>query len=174
MALALTSNTDLITDRALPLDAKGSTPLFDSIERAVRLVKGGRNRRKVVVVITDGEDTSSRLNLLELERRIEEADIHLYVIQLWAGSVSDERFALRRISEYTGGIFFGDVVLKQFASVLATMDIHQQYVIAFQPKRTAGKKTFHGIQLRVSAKVKLDAARVFSRSGYEESQPTVR
>jgi VWFA-related protein len=144
----LTLDVSKILEHFTPLTATGPTPLYDSLEKAVALVRLGHNPKKVVVVLTDGEDTSSRLPLLALRGLLEEADIHLYVIQLWAGSASDDRLALRDAAEDTGGIFFSDVRPKRLAEVMSKLDVHWQYVIAFEPPETK-QGTAHAIQIRL-------------------------
>jgi len=166
LAVPFTTQTEPILHWTAPLNAQGSTPLFDAVDRAVQLVRSGQHRRRVVVVITDGEDTSSRLNRLELKNRIVEADVHLYVLQLWAGSASEERFALQEATEATGGLFFKDVLRKRFNGILAQMDVHQQYLIAFRPKSYAGKKKFHRIQLNVSTPAGGPQLHAYYRSSY--------
>jgi Ca-activated chloride channel homolog len=171
LSVPLTRDMDRISEPIPFLNAKGSTPLFDSIERAVHLVRRGQNPRKVVVVITDGEDTSSRLTALELRRLLAEADIHLYVIQLWTGSASDDRFVLREAAEETGGSFFSDVNRKHLTDVISKLDVHWQYEIAFQPDENV-KKSTHMIQLRLAKHNKAESFQVFSRHQYTQGSAT--
>ena len=146
---------------------RGATPLFDSVERAAHLVQRGHNSRKMVVVISDGEDTSSSVTLLELERLLTEADVHLYVIQLWAGSVSDDRFALRKSAEETGGSFFSDIAPKRLPEVISRLDVHWQYVIAFEPPENTHVRS-HSIQVRMAGEAKVKNLQIFYRHAYTE------
>lgn len=172
LSVPLTRDIGRISEPIPLLNAKGSTPLFDSIERAVRLVQYGQNSRKVVVVITDGEDTSSRLTMLDIRRLLVEADVHLYVIQLWTGSVSDDRSALREAAEETGGSFFSDVNRKHLGEVVSRLDVHWQYQIAFQPDPNA-KRSSHTIRLRLAMHdKKADNFQVFYRHSYTQPLAT--
>lgn len=73
LAVAFSSDVAKLLKRAGPFVAHGRTPLFDSVNKAVTLAREGVKSRKVVIVITDGEDTSSRLKLRELNRILAEA-----------------------------------------------------------------------------------------------------
>lgn len=58
----------------------GGTALLDAVAEAVPLAQTGRNRKKAVVVISDGNDTSSHLDLSELQQLIRETEVMVYAI----------------------------------------------------------------------------------------------
>ncbi len=67
-------------------DYGGSTRIFDAVDRAVTMLKktpkmrGNRLARRIVVVLTDGFDSSSNVNLDELIRRANEAEVSVYTV----------------------------------------------------------------------------------------------
>ena len=166
-SVPLTQDFGRILEMIPLLKAAGSTPLYDSIADAIGMVRKGHNAKKVVIAITDGEDTSSRLPLLGLYERLEEADVHLYVIQFWDGSVSDDRFALRDATENTGGSFFGDVRRKDLVEVMARLDVHWQYVIAFRPLAIK-RKPVHAIEIRLKSEAGAGKFQIFCRHQFTE------
>lgn len=58
----------------------GGTALLDAVAEAVPLAQTGRNRKKAVVIISDGNDTSSHISVPELRRLIRETEVMVYAI----------------------------------------------------------------------------------------------
>ena len=63
--------------RILP---KGSTALYDAVTDAVRLAQQGRNRKKAVVILSDGNDTSSHTDVFAVKQLIRETEVLVYAI----------------------------------------------------------------------------------------------
>lgn len=60
--------------------AGGLTALYDATEKAVSLAATGRHRKKALVILSDGTDTTSHTDVQELRREIRESDILVYAI----------------------------------------------------------------------------------------------
>ena len=58
----------------------GGTALYDAVARAVPLAAAGRNSKKALVVISDGNDTSSEIRVEALRRLIRETEVLVYAI----------------------------------------------------------------------------------------------
>jgi VWFA-related protein len=58
----------------------GGTALLDAVAEAVPLAQTGRNRKKAVVIISDGNDTSSHVDVPELRQLIRETEVMVYAI----------------------------------------------------------------------------------------------
>jgi Ca-activated chloride channel family protein len=59
---------------------RGSTSLYDAAVDAVRLAQQGHNRKKAVVIISDGNDTSSRTDVFAVKQLIRESEVLVYAI----------------------------------------------------------------------------------------------
>jgi VWFA-related protein len=59
---------------------RGSTSLYDAVADAVRLAQQGHNRKKAVVIISDGNDTSSRTDVFAVKQLIRETEVLVYAI----------------------------------------------------------------------------------------------
>jgi Ca-activated chloride channel family protein len=74
------------TDRALVsrvlgrITPNGGTALYDTVLEALPLAAKGQNRKKALVLITDGNDTASRAEIREVKQRIRESEILVYAI----------------------------------------------------------------------------------------------
>lgn len=59
---------------------RGSTALYDAVVDAVRLAQQGHNRKKAVVIISDGNDTTSRTDVSAVKQLIRETEVLVYAI----------------------------------------------------------------------------------------------
>src|SRR5437773_8912277 len=86
---------DWTTDRVLlsrALDrvaAHGTTAMYDAVAEAVRLAATGRHRKKALVLLSDGNDTSSKTTLRDLKQVIRETDALVYAIGIDCGIASE-------------------------------------------------------------------------------------
>jgi Ca-activated chloride channel homolog len=75
-----TNNRDAVTAGLRRVDAVGGTAMYDAIIQAVRKARDGRNRKKAVVLISDGNDTSSSRGLRDVRRVVRETEVLVYAI----------------------------------------------------------------------------------------------
>jgi Ca-activated chloride channel family protein len=64
-------------DRMQP---RGGTALYDAVAEAIPLAQSGHNRKKALVIISDGNDTSSRTDIVALKQLIRESEVLVYAI----------------------------------------------------------------------------------------------
>ena len=64
------------------MTANGGTAMYDAVVEALPLAARGRNPKKALVVISDGNDTSSRALIREVKQRIRESEVLVYAIGL--------------------------------------------------------------------------------------------
>jgi Ca-activated chloride channel family protein len=62
------------------LQPRGSTSLYDAVADAVRLAQQGHNRKKAVVILSDGNDTNSRTDIFAVKQLIRETEVLVYAI----------------------------------------------------------------------------------------------
>jgi|SRR5580658_7639362 Ca-activated chloride channel family protein len=153
------------------IDAKGGTALFEAlVASAEHLKRDARLERKVLFVVTDGEDNASRENLEEAVKQLQEENgPSVYAI----GILGDEehpkraRRALEIIAQRTGGLAFFPGTLDQVDEISRQVahDIRNQYTIGYKPTNPRASGGFRAI--RVEAKVKgHNKLVVRTKSGY--------
>jgi Ca-activated chloride channel family protein len=76
-------------DRVAP---NGGTAMYDAVSAAVPLAEQGQHRKKALLVISDGNDTSSQTTVRELKQQIRESEVLVYAI----GIDGDEQPTFRR------------------------------------------------------------------------------
>jgi Ca-activated chloride channel family protein len=81
--------TDFLSDKhklensPLGLRSEGETALWDAVAFGLDQLKRGKNRKKVLVVVTDGEDNASKIKFRDLIERVEEADVLIYPVGMF-------------------------------------------------------------------------------------------
>lgn len=62
------------------VNPNGGTAMYDAVVEAVPMAQGGQNRKKAVVVISDGNDTSSRVSVGDVKRVVRETEVLVYAV----------------------------------------------------------------------------------------------
>ena len=89
-----TSDKEQVANEIRRIQPRGATTLYDAIAEAVPLAGTGRHRKKAVLVISDGNDTSSYTKLNELKRLIRESEVLVYAIGIDAMANRSQSFRL--------------------------------------------------------------------------------
>lgn len=84
------ANADLVADWTRDRDRlasaigrvhpNGGTAMYDAVVEAVPMAQGGQNRKKAVVVISDGNDTSSRVGISDVKQVVRETEVLVYAV----------------------------------------------------------------------------------------------
>src|SRR6186997_631261 len=65
----------------------GGTAMYDAAAEAVPMAQSGQNRKKAVVIISDGNDTSSRTSVADVRRIVRETEVLVYAVGIDASGV---------------------------------------------------------------------------------------
>ena len=137
------------------IDARGSTALYDAIIGSLDHVKKGSKDKKVLLVVTDGEDNTSHNSLEKTIREIQKTDTVIYTIGLLSEeskrSAKRAKRALEDIAKASGGMsYFPENVsdVKNICEQVAH-DIRNQYTLAYYPTNTKRDGTFRSVQVEV-------------------------
>ena len=68
------------------LSPRGGTSMYDAVAEAIPLAQTGKHRKKALVVISDGNDTSSEMDVLSLKRMIRESEVLVYAVGIDSNS----------------------------------------------------------------------------------------
>jgi Ca-activated chloride channel family protein len=146
--IPFTSDGKALTGSFVSAKPEGYPHLYDSLSAAFELVKQGRRQRRAIVVISDGFDTGSSMTFEMLRAKAQESSVPLYVLQFWIGHSYDpaESQPLADLVAVTGGAFFDDIAPSKFPEYFGETDVHQRYLLTFQP--AAGTKRKHQVEVR--------------------------
>lgn len=180
--------TDFLSDKhklensLLGLRAEGETALWDAVAFGMDTVTRGKNRKKVLVVVTDGQDNASKVRFRDLIERAEEADVLIYPVgmfesegMLWRELVklgirireTDPQLELERLAQATGtrAHFPTDIEQCKTAMKEIAREVSQQYSIGYYPANTARDGKWRKIQVKVG-EVSKRAYVARARAGY--------
>lgn len=177
LAMDYTTNCGEIQNALLFTKPDGLTALLDAIPLAVRHLKSAHNRRRAILLISDGGENASRTRKADIRRLAREAGAPIYTAALTGFSQAiserspEELYGpdlLRDVVECSGGRYWeiDDMRRLKDAADLMAAEIHDQYVIGFRapPANRDGKYR------RISVKVIRDGVSprltVFYRTGY--------
>jgi VWFA-related protein len=167
---SFTSDIKKLKEALEKIDSRGGTALYDAVvASAEELKKNARLDRKVLFVVTDGEDNASRESLEQAVRRLQEENgPTVYAIGLLGEEKQRRaRRALQTMSERTGGIAFLPKTLDEVDEISKTVahDIRNQYMIGYKPTNPRSSGGYRTI--RVDAKSKgFGKLVVRTKSGY--------
>jgi VWFA-related protein len=154
------------------IDARGSTALYDAIIGSLDHLKKGHKDKKVLLVVTDGEDNVSRNTLEKTVREIQKSNVVIYSIGLFSDEDKKNRKkamrALKDISTASGGVAFFPENVDDVHNICdqVARDIRNQYTLGYYPTNIKRDGTFRTVQVDVippRGKGKLTAR---TRNGY--------
>lgn len=168
-----TSDLKLLEDGLTQIDSRGGTAMRDALDSSMDHLKAkGKKDKKVIIVVTDGNDNTSEITLERLVQKAQNRDVIVYAIGLLDEENGREakraKRALNTIAEATGGqAFFPEHVddIFQYALNIAK-DIRNQYVMAYSPHKQELDGTYRRIKVTVTGKDKPTAR---TRTGYYAS-----
>jgi len=153
------------------IDARGGTALYDAVvASADHLKHNARLDKKVLFVVTDGEDNASNESLEQAVRRLQDENgPQVYTIGILGDEEHPKRAkrALEIISQRTGGMAFFPKTLDEVDEITSTIahDIRNQYTIGYKPSNPRNAGGFR--MVRVEAKAKGHGKMVVrTKSGY--------
>jgi Ca-activated chloride channel family protein len=150
------------------LRAGNTTSLYDAVYLAVNEKLRGEVGRKVIVAITDGEDTSSKLRMEEAIEAAQRNDVMIYGIGV-RGEFGAKFGVLKKFAEETGGDFFSPRA--KFSEIQGAFraigtELQGQYSIAYSPTNRKKDGSFRSIQVRS----KQNGVKIRARKGYYAPQ----
>jgi len=169
-----TSNINQLKDALEKYETRGGTALYDAVvATSDELRKHAKLEKKVIFVVTDGEDNASRESLEQAVRHLQEENgPTVYSIGLLGEEKARKaRRALEVMSEKTGGLAFLPKTLYEVDAISRTVahDIRNQYTLGYKPTTPTSAGGYR--QVKVDAKAK-DHGKltVRTKSGYYAGQ----
>jgi len=181
LEMPMTSSVDSLT-RAIGLfpEPAGATALLDGIIKVADHLRS-TNGRRVVVIVSDGEDTYSDSSLAAVVRALHLNDCQVYVVRTTefenfkrtgrrTGNANTHVLEAERrmieIAQQTGGAVYSPIDENEMKTAFdrISAELTQQYVLSYYPENTAEKPgEFREISLAVKGRSNLS---VRTRKGY--------
>jgi Ca-activated chloride channel family protein len=140
------------------IDARGGTAMRDAIKMSLDYCRGAAAKEKrVLLVITDGNDNASRSSLDRIVRQAQQSESVIYAIGLFSqekrADAAQAKQALKELTSATGGLVFypKDVGEVQQLAVEIARDIRSQYLITYSPRIQTSDGSYRQIKVTVKA-----------------------
>ncbi len=169
-----TSSVPLLQEALEHIDSRGGTALYDAvIASADHLAKNARLQKKVLLVVTDGEDNESRDTLEQAIRKLQDENgPTVYTV----GLLGDEharraRRALEALAYQTGGVAYFPKDLSDVDRITQEVarDIRNQYTIGYKPTHPQSAGGYRTVKVEAHANG-YKRLQVRTRSGYYAGQ----
>ncbi len=171
-----TSNPQELHDALERIDTRGSTALFDAIIGSLDHLKKGHKDKRVLLVITDGDDDASRKDFPYTVKAAVESNAVIYAIGVFSDDdrknnkkmIRKSKKELTTLAEATGGLaFFPDSLADvDPVCVQVARDIRNQYTLGYYPTNTAKDGSFRSVKLDLIPPKGRGKLTVRTRTGY--------
>lgn len=170
-----TTSVDELQSRMLYGAARGRTALFDAIYLGLSQMKGARNTKRALLIISDGGDNHSRYNERDIRNFVREADVQIYAIGIYdpIGSRSQAELIsgpslLTEMCEMTGGRHFSVQNLNDLPDIATkiSMELRNQYLVGYRPSNSARDGKWRKVKVRVRPQRGLPTLNIYSKAGY--------
>ncbi len=162
-------NQQGLFERILGMKGSGNTALYDAIGVYLARVAES-NGRKVLVVFTDGEDTTSAVSLAETMALVRASGVMVYPIAfngnfgLGTNRYVSARAFLNTLAESSGGQVYSPIAYRDLSAIYQKIldELGSQYVLGYVPDNPRLDGRFHRLKVEVRPK----GLQVRHRAGY--------
>jgi Ca-activated chloride channel family protein len=155
------SNIEDLKSALDKIDSRGGTALYDAVYASLDHLKLGNRDKKVLLVITDGEDNASHYTFDELMARAQKSNAVVYTVgllgseepgglfKIHGGEAHRAAKVLERIADATGGVPYFPKSLDEVESTCRQIahDIRNQYTLAYYPTNAKKDATFRNVRV---------------------------
>jgi Ca-activated chloride channel homolog len=158
------------------VNSGGDTALYDAVLLAANyLQRNGSHEKKVLLVVTDGEDNKSKYTLKEVLKTVAESKVMVYTVGLlnsgfyaYGPARDTAKEALKQLAEVTGGVSFfpKDVNDVQKVCIRIARDLRSQYTIGYRPLNQNLDGSWRKVQVRLNPPKNAPSLKVRTKQGY--------
>ncbi len=186
MASDFTSDKHRLENSLLGLRADGGTALWDAVVFGLNKIEQGKHRKKVLVVITDGEDNASSVKIKNLIERVEEEDVLIYMVGMFesGGGMlrsilklsmhdNDPQPEMEKLAQATGARAHFPKNVEQCKQAMKEIarEVSQQYSLGYYPTNTARDGKWRKIRVSAGQEEGQNRYAARARAGYYAPRP---
>jgi Ca-activated chloride channel family protein len=145
----------------------GRTALYDAVYMGLDQIKGAKNEKKALILITDGEDNSSRYSATEVREFAKESDVQIYGIGE-EGKLGYGRSEIHNIVSITGGRDFYPNNFNEldYYIDLIHAELRNQYILGYVPTNKIHDGKWRKIRVKLDPPAGLPKLIVNTKEGY--------
>jgi Ca-activated chloride channel family protein len=174
LLLDRTRDGEAVLDKLTLVQPKHNTALYDACYLGIERVTRGSHHKKALLIISDGQDNSSRYNFVEVKRLMKEADVTVYAVGIIDGADSSSALGMQgqsfldELAGVTGGKSFypqTNVEMDEIFERIA-LELRHQYSIGYTPKDFTLDGKWRKVKVKVKPPRGLPRLIVRNREGY--------
>jgi Ca-activated chloride channel homolog len=149
----------------------GRTALFDAVYMGLDQVRKGHNEKKALILITDGEDNSSRYTLSDVKEFAKESDVQIYCIGE-EGKLGYGRSEIQNVVNLTGGraFFPNNFNELDYYIDLIHAELRHQYILGYVPTNKSHDGKWRKIRVKLDPPEGLPKLIIHAKEGYYASK----
>jgi Ca-activated chloride channel family protein len=165
-----------LNDALSRIDTRGSTALYDAVIGSLDHLKKGHKDKRVLLLITDGDDDASRMSFEDSIKAAEKSNATIYTVGVFSDDdrkndkrmVRHSRKVLTELAEATGGQAYFPDTLDQVTPLCEQIarEIRNQYTIGYYPTNSAKDGSFRLVHVDVIPAEHHEKLTVRTRTGY--------
>jgi Ca-activated chloride channel family protein len=171
-----TSDQLNLHDALSRIETRGSTALYDALIGSLEHLKKGHKDKRVLLLVTDGDDTASEKTFEDAYKAAQESNATIYAIGVYSEddlehdkkTVRHSKMILTKLAEATGGQAYFPDNLSQVTPVCEQIahEIRNQYTLGYYPTNTAHDGSFRQVAVKVIPPNGRGKLFVRTRTGY--------
>ncbi len=175
VSIHFTHDAAAINDQLKTATSGGLTALLDAVRLGIDEMKGAKNPRKALLVISDGGDNNSHYTSQQVEDLVRAADVQIYAMGVFepltfgftASELSGPR-VLSELSEQTGGRALAATGSQDLTGIAARigLELRNQYVLAYSPANKDRDGKYRHVQVKLLTPEALPDLKARWRLGY--------
>jgi Ca-activated chloride channel family protein len=170
VTLDFTSGLDAVAAALSAAQAGGRTALYDAVYLALEKLNGYRTqRRKVILLITDGADTASRRSSKDIAKLARESDVQIYAVGICGSDLTPSDLStITNFAEVTGGRAFFTMDSRQIVGIcnVIAVDLHQHYSLGYRPTNEVRDGKWRKVEVKIKPRKGQPHLVVRTRRGY--------
>jgi len=173
---SFTNSIEDLQSRMMLTVPKGRTALLDAIYLGLSQMRGARNAKRALLILSDGGDNHSRYSENDIKRLVKEADTQLYAVGIfdplgYRNRTPEELNGpslLGEVTEMTGGRVFAVEKLDELPDIATKigMELRNQYVIGYRPSNKTHDARWRKVKVKLRAPKGLPPLSVYAKTGY--------
>jgi len=174
LLLDRTRDGDAVLQKLTLVNPKQNTALYDAVYLGLERVTRGSHQKRALLIISDGQDNSSRYNFGEVRRLMKESDVITYAVGIIDSGDAGSQIGMQgqafldELTSVTGGKSFyptSDVELDEIFDRIS-IELRHQYSIGYTPKDFKPDGKWRKVKVKVKPPRGLPRLTVRSREGY--------
>ncbi len=174
MLLDRTRNGEAVLEKLTLVKPRENTALYDAVYLGLERVTRGAHQKRALLIISDGQDNSSRYNFGEVRRLMKESDVVTYAVGITNGGDAGSQLGMQgqafldELSSVSGGKAFyptSDIEMDEIFERIA-LELRHQYSIGYTPNDFQPDGKWRKVKTKVNPPRGLPRLTVRGREGY--------